>query len=54
MAKIAFKYMLLSKIMMGDISDVYQFLNGKYSLNYRGRDLDAVKAIADASKAKSL
>jgi len=53
-ALIAFKYMLLAKIMMGDINDVYQFLNGKYSLNYRGRELDAVKAIADASKEKNL
>jgi 26S proteasome regulatory subunit N6 len=46
--------MLLAKIMMGEVNDVYQFLSGKHSLQYRGREFDAVKAIADASKAKSI
>lgn len=39
---------------MGEVNDVYQFLSGKHSLQYRGREFDAVKAIADASKAKSI
>ena len=44
--------MLISKIMNNNIDDVYQYLNGKLSLTYKGRDVDAVKAIADAGKTK--
>ena len=46
--------MLIAKIMNNEPEDVYQFLNGKHSLNYNGKEFEAVKAIADASKKKSL
>ncbi len=32
----------------------YSVLNGKYGLKYASRRLDAMRAIADAHKAKSL
>ena len=46
--------MLIAKIMNNEPDDVYNFLNGKYSLDYNGREFEAVRAIADASKTKSL
>ena len=50
----SFKYMLIAKIMNNEPDDVYGFLNGKHSLHYNGREFEAVRAIADASKTKSL
>ena len=40
--------------MINETDVVYQFLSGKYGLVYKGRDYDAVRAITDASKKKSL
>ncbi len=46
--------MLLCKVMTDEIDVVYTFLSGKYGLVYKGTDYEAVKAIAAASKTKSL
>ncbi len=46
--------MLIAKIMNNRPDEVYNFLGGKYSLHYKGRQFESVRAIADASKAKSL
>ena len=46
--------MLVAKIMNNEPDDVFPFLNGKHSLNYNGREFEAVKEIANASKTKSL
>jgi 26S proteasome regulatory subunit N6 len=46
--------MILTKIMTGNIDDVNGILNGKYGLKYIGRDLDAMKSIADVYSKRSL
>lgn len=46
--------MILTKIMTGNIDDVNGILNGKYGLKYTGRDLDAMKSIADVYSKRSL
>ena len=46
--------MILTKIMTGNIDDVNGILNGKYWLKYTGRDLDAMKSIADVYSKRSL
>jgi len=48
------KYMLLSKIMLNQAEEVNKITMGKLALNYAGRDIDALKAIADASHKRSL
>lgn len=48
------KYMLLSKIMLNQADEVTKITIGKLALNYAGRDIDALKAIADASHKRSL
>ncbi|VDN52521.1 unnamed protein product [Dracunculus medinensis] len=51
----ALKYMLLSKVIMLDAPDeVSSLLSGKLALKYSGTDLDAMRAIAEAAKKRSL
>lgn len=48
------KYMLLAKIMTDAPQDVYSIINGRAGAEYKGRELDAMKAVADAHKARSI
>eukprot|EP00047_Mylnosiga_fluctuans_P002775 m.225861 g.225861 ORF g.225861 m.225861 type:complete len:439 (+) comp11329_c0_seq1:71-1387(+) len=48
------KYMLLTKIMLDQASEVSSVITGKLALQYSGRDLDAMTAIANASIHRSL
>jgi 26S proteasome regulatory subunit N6 len=49
-----FKYMLLCKIMSGDTHDVSALIGGKYGIKYSGVSLNALKAISDSYKKRSL
>ena len=53
-AVIALKYMLLSKIMLHEASDVPAICIGKTTLNYSGIDIEAMKSVAEASQKRSL
>lgn len=53
-AVVALKYMLLSKIMLHEASDVPAICITKNALNYSGIDIDAMKSVAEASKRRSL
>ncbi|KAH8290745.1 hypothetical protein KR054_005592, partial [Drosophila jambulina] len=48
------KYMLLCKIMLGQSDDVNQIVSGKLAITYSGRDVDAMKSVAEASHKRSL
>ncbi|XP_064461622.1 26S proteasome non-ATPase regulatory subunit 11-like isoform X2 [Ornithodoros turicata] len=50
----ALKYMLLSKIMLSAPDDVQSIVMGKLALRYSGREVDAMKAVAQASHRRSL
>lgn len=50
----ALKYMLLCKIMLGSSDDVNQIVSGKLAISYSGKDIDAMKAVAQASHKRSL
>ncbi|XP_066993455.2 26S proteasome non-ATPase regulatory subunit 11 [Anabrus simplex] len=53
-ALIALKYMLLSKIMLNDPGDIHHLLNTKLTLKYTGRDIEAMKSVAEATRKRSL
>lgn len=53
-AVISFKYMLLSKIMMGSADEVKALTESKSGLKYAGRQIDSMKAVAKAYKKKSI
>jgi len=50
----ALKYMLLSKVMLDKPEEVASILSHKLAVKYIGSDLEAMKAIAEASKKRSL
>ncbi|VDM37678.1 unnamed protein product [Toxocara canis] len=50
----ALKYMLLSKVMLDTPDEVSTILSAKLALKYSGSDLEAMRAIADAAKKRSL
>lgn len=50
----ALKYMLLCKIMLGQSDDVNQIISGKLAITYSGKDIDAMKSVAEASHKRSL
>lgn len=53
-AVVALKYMLLSKIMLHETSDVSAICTAKNALDYSGIDIDAMKSVAEASRERSL
>ncbi|NXK42870.1 PSD11 ATPase, partial [Piprites chloris] len=50
----ALKYMLLCKIMLNSPEDVQALVSGKLALRYAGRQTEALKRVAQASKNRSL
>lgn len=53
-AVVALKYMLLSKIMLNLPDEVNSIIMGKLVLKYAGPEIDAMKAIAQASRNRSM
>ena len=53
-AGVAFKFMLFSKIMSKQPQDAINLMNSSLSLKYQNRDVEAMKAVAQASKQQNL
>lgn len=53
-AVIALKYMLLCKIMLNAAEDINSLITGKLALKYGGKEIESMKAIANASQKRSL
>merc|ERR1712062_330237 len=54
MAIMALKYMLMSKVMLNLPDEVTNLVSGKLALKHAGPELEAMKAVALAAKARSL
>jgi len=54
MAGSAFKFMLFSKVMNKQPSDCLNLINSSVSLKFQGRDVEAMKAVAQASQQQNL
>lgn len=54
LAGVAFKFMLFSKIMNKQPEDCLNLINSSVSLKFQNRDVEAMKAVANASKQQNL
>jgi len=50
----ALKYMFLSKIMTNETADVFAIINGKIGIRYAGIEVEAMRAIAEAHRERSI
>jgi 26S proteasome regulatory subunit N6 len=53
-AGLSFKFMLFSKIMNKQSDDALNLMNSAVALKYQGRDVDAMKEVAQANKQQNL
>ena len=50
----AIKYMMLGKVMTAQYDDVYAIIAGKAGVKYAGIDIEAMRAVTDAYKARNI